>query len=319
MEYIIIITLLLVIIGQLTYNTYRTRSSGGIARKAKTYVDTSALMDGRILTVAQTGFIPSDLVITTSVLAELQLLADQADSEKRMRARAGLDAVAELQTLNTVKVHIYNDGPLDEGGVDARLVQLAKNKNAMLCTIDFNLNKVATVNGIFVLNLNELAQNIRMAFLPGETLDILLTQKGQDQHQAVGYLNDGTMVVVENAVKEIGQSVKVEFIRSLQTAAGRMMFAKLTSPSGSGKYTRTNALAQRSDKTTPKTTSPRARTSDKDDSRSKSRDDGRNTDSKHYSRKGEPKEAARQNDNVKGVKKRNKNVEDSLLDLVNNQ
>jgi uncharacterized protein YacL len=196
--------------------------------KRKVFIDTSALMDGRIVTAAQTGFIPDTLIVPESVIAELQLLADQADNEKRMRARRGLDAVKELQNIEGVSVVIVADGPTGEGGVDARLIELAKKQSgSQLCTIDFNLNKVAQVNDIHVLNINELAGSIRMAFLPGETMNLTLTQKGQGDNQAVGYLADGTMVVVDRAAKQVGANVQIEFIRSLQTAAGRMMFAKL--------------------------------------------------------------------------------------------
>ncbi len=191
------------------------------------FVDTSALMDGRIVTAAQTGFMPESIVVPESVIAELQLLADQADGEKRTRARRGLDAVKELQDVSGLTVTILQDGPLGEGGVDARLVELARQKKGNICTIDFNLNKVAKVHDIRVLNINELAGSIRMAFLPGETIHLELSQKGQSNDQAVGYLADGTMVVVDKAAKYVGSTKQVEFIRSLQTAAGRMMFAKL--------------------------------------------------------------------------------------------
>ncbi len=190
------------------------------------FVDTSVLMDGRVLTAAMTGFVPSRLVIPRSVVSELQLVADSADPDKRSRARRGLDAINELKEIKHVSVEILHDGPVGHGGVDTRLVELAKKHHGYICTIDFNLNKVAQVEGIFVLNINELASNLRMAFLPGEKVSLELIQKGNDSQQAVGYLSDGTMVVVEKAVKDIGTTVEVEFIRALQTAAGRMMFAK---------------------------------------------------------------------------------------------
>lgn len=209
----------------LLYYSLRPFSLGSPATRP-VFVDTSALMDGRIVTAASTGFIPSRLVIPRSVVAELQLLADASDHEKRARARRGLDAIHELQEMKQTKVEILQDGELGSGGVDTRLLELAKKYNGDVCTIDYNLNKVAQVEGIFILNVNELAGTIRMAFLPGERMSLELTQKGNDSHQAVGYLKDGTMVVVEQAVKDIGTSVEVEFTRSLQTAAGRMMFAK---------------------------------------------------------------------------------------------
>ena len=189
-------------------------------------VDTSVLIDGRIIAVAQSGFIGDALVIPRSVIGELQFLADNADHDKRARARYGLDVVKELQAMPHLKVEILQDGSKAEEGVDERLLTLAKKHGAEVCTIDYNLNKVAVVEGITVLNVNELAQSLRMAYLPGEKMLLELVQKGQDAHQGVGYLTDGTMVVVEHASKNIGQTIEIEFIRSLQTAAGKMMFAK---------------------------------------------------------------------------------------------
>jgi len=193
-------------------------------------VDTSVLIDGRIVAVAKSGFIGGTLVIPRSVIGELQFLADNADHEKRARARHGLDVVTELQNIPQVEVEILQDGSKAEEGVDERLLKLAKKSGAAICTIDYNLNKVAVVEGIVVVNVNELAQSLRMAYLPGERMRLELVQKGQDSHQAVGYLSDGTMVVVEHASKYIGKAMEIEFIRSLQTAAGKMMFARLTEP-----------------------------------------------------------------------------------------
>ncbi len=222
----IIILILLVETSYLTYRTFKVSESRTSGR-APLFIDTSALMDGRIVTAAQTGFLPSPIAIPNSVINELQLLADQADAEKRSRARRGLDAIKELQEINWLDVKVVKDGPTGSGGVDTRLIELAKKHHGTICTIDFNLNKVASVQGVRVLNINELAGSIRMAFLPGETISLPLTQKGQNSTQAVGYLADGTMVVVEKAAGQIGKTVEIEFIRSLQTAAGRMMFARL--------------------------------------------------------------------------------------------
>jgi uncharacterized protein YacL len=226
---ILIIVLLLVVLAELTYLLAKNQNkpiSKGAGRPI--FVDTSVLIDGRIIPVAQSGFIGDTLVIPRSVIGELQYLADNADHEKRARARHGLDVVKELQNMTNITVDILQDGSKAEEGVDERLLKLAKQYNGAVCTIDFNLNKVAQVENIAVLNVNLLAQSLRMAYLPGEKLNIELVQKGQDSHQAVGYLTDGTMVVVEHANKLIGKKAEVEFIRSLQTAAGKMMFAKLT-------------------------------------------------------------------------------------------
>jgi uncharacterized protein YacL len=206
--------LLIIITIQVTYLVFKTSYKGTYSsRTGALFLDTSVLMDGRIVTAAQTGFLPSKIVVPRSVINELQLLADQADPEKRSRARRGLDAVHELQDMPYLSVTTYDDGTVGGGGVDERLI---------------NLNKAATAMGIRVLNINELAGGIRMAFLPGETISMTLTQKGQSNSQAVGYLADGTMVVVDKAASKLNQTVEVEFIRSLQTAAGRMMFAKLS-------------------------------------------------------------------------------------------
>ncbi|CAN5378347.1 hypothetical protein BH10PAT4_BH10PAT4_2150 [soil metagenome] len=225
-----IIILLLVIAAEATYlvaNTYKKQ----INKKAghPIFVDTSVLIDGRIIAVAQSGFLGSDtLFIPRSVIGELQFLADNGDGEKRSRARHGLDVVSDLQAMPDVKAEIFQDGSKAEEGVDERLLKLAAKYKGSICTIDYNLNKVAQVEHIRVLNVNDLAMSLRMAYLPGEKMLLELTQKGQDSHQAVGHLTDGTMVVVEHANKLIGKTVEVEFIRSLQTAAGKMMFAKPT-------------------------------------------------------------------------------------------
>lgn len=190
-------------------------------------LDTSSIMDGRIIDVARTGIITAELIIPRSVIREMQLLADKSDHEKRVRARKGLDNIRVLQRLETVSVTVVNDGLVDSGGVDERLLELAQKYDASICTTDYNLNKVAKVINVTVINVNELSQLLRIQYLPGETAEIELTQTGSNRNQAVGYLDDGTMVVVEDAKNLIGKKVKVEISRSLQTEAGRMMFAKL--------------------------------------------------------------------------------------------
>ena len=162
-----------------------------------------------------------------SVLIELQLLADGADHAKRERARFGMDAMKELKDVLGGSFTLLDDATRIPEGVDNRLLQLAKEMNAAILTLDYNLNKVAQVEGIQILNINELAKSLRMSYLPGDELVLELTQKGQDSHQAVGYLHDGTMVVVEQAKKFLGQKKCIEIIRSLQTDAGKMMFAKV--------------------------------------------------------------------------------------------
>lgn len=226
MEYLIITTLLL-IAAETTYLVATSEKRFQSNKKTQIFVDTSVLIDGRILAIAEAGFIPGRLVVPRSVVNELQLLADQADHDKRTRARHGLDVLTRIQSIEGVDVTLLTDSrPYD--GVDRHLLELAKKHQGSVCTIDYNLIKVAQVEDISVLNLNDLARNLRMSYLPGEKTQIELKQKGNDAHQAVGHLDDGSMVVVEQAISLIGQTVEIEFIRSLQTAAGRMMFAKLT-------------------------------------------------------------------------------------------
>lgn len=229
MEIFIIIVLLL-IAAETTYLTVGSNRKNGRLMQSPVFVDTSVLIDGRIIAVAESGFVLRPLYIPRSVIGELQFLADNADTEKRTRARHGLDVVSELQNMPSLKVVIFNDGTRAADGVDNRLLELAKKNGGAICTIDYNLNKVAVVEGIQVLNVNELAKSLRMAYLPGEVTTIELTQKGNDSHQGIGHLSDGTMVVVEHAYKQIGSKVEIEFIRGLQTAAGKMMFARLTHP-----------------------------------------------------------------------------------------
>jgi len=224
---IVLLIITLIILGEVSYLLARLPRNTLKTKGRALLVDTSVLMDGRITAVAKTGFIGDTLVIPRSVVGELQFLADHADSDKRARARYGLDVVTELQAMDEVEVELLQDGSKAREGVDERLLSLAKQHGAWLLTIDYNLNKVAAVEGIGVLNMNELAQSIRMAHLPGEHLTLALLQKGQDAHQAVGHLPDGTMVVVEQANSQLGRICEVEIIRNLQTAAGKMIFAKL--------------------------------------------------------------------------------------------
>jgi rRNA-processing protein FCF1 len=257
MELLIICTLL-VIAAETTYLVVAQTIKFKHSKKQHMpiFVDTSVLIDGRIISIAESGFITSTLFIPRSVVGELQFLADNADTEKRSRARHGLDIVKELQAMTNVKVEIFNDGTKAEEGVDNRLLKLAKEYHGAICTIDFNLNKVAQVEGIVVLNVNDLAKTLRMAYLPGEKITLELTQKGNDQHQAIGHLDDGTMVVVEHASSQLGKIVEIEFIRGLQTAAGKMMFARLV---GGGDRDQAKKAVQSSKRELPKTKLPRVK------------------------------------------------------------
>ncbi|MGH7196551.1 MAG: PIN/TRAM domain-containing protein [Candidatus Saccharimonadales bacterium] len=200
---------------------------GAVRRQVKNQmvVDTSGLIDGRIVEIVNSGFIPQRIIIPQFVIAELQHLADQSDPFKRERARFGLEVVRRLQDMRQNEVVIMAAPFKRVKEVDDKLVALAKRYGALLYTTDFNLNQVAEIEGVRVLNVNELAQALRVAHLPGEKAEIKITQLGQDKTQGVGYLEDGTMVVVEQAAKWLGQKVEVEFSRILQTQAGKMMFA----------------------------------------------------------------------------------------------
>jgi uncharacterized protein YacL len=229
MEYIILTALIAVLV-EVSYLTWVTQRANRRVSRVSFYLDTSVLIDGRIVDIAETGFVTAELVIPRSVLGELQLLADGADNDKRAKARKGLDNARKLREIDAVTVRIMQDSLTIREGVDNRLMALVKRYGGAICTIDYNLNKVAQVEGITVVNVNELAKNIRMRHLPGETYQLLLTQKGSDSHQAIGHLPDGTMVVVEHASSHLNQKVEIEFIRSLQTDAGKMMFARLRQP-----------------------------------------------------------------------------------------
>ena len=196
--------------------------------KRKIYVDTSALMDGRILSIAKTGFIGDDLIIPRSAIRELQLLADGKDSEKRIRARFGMDIANELERIVFCNTEIFED-TLDRTPVDERLIELAKKNKGLIFTCDYNLQKVAETEKIDVLNPNELANQLRSEYLPGDIFKLKISAEGSNPKQGVGYLPEGTMVVVDNANKNIGKEVEVVFLKYIQTASGRMIFAKKVS------------------------------------------------------------------------------------------
>lgn len=224
--------LITIILIQTTILTIKTAKKPLITNhsKRKIYVDTSVLMDGRILSVAQTGFIGDDLIIPRSVIRELQLLADGKDAEKRSRARFGLDLVRELERVVHCDVSILQD-ELDRTPVDERLLQLAKANKGLILTNDFNLGKVATTEHIEVLNINDLATVLRSDYLPGQKFKLKIETAGTNPGQGVGHLPDGTMVVIENAAKKVGSETEIELIRFLQTPSGRMVFAKLATKS----------------------------------------------------------------------------------------
>lgn len=222
---ILIITAIILV--ETSFLLVRRKTSFGGGGSRAILVDTSVLIDGRILDIAEAGFVPGRLVIPRSVLGELQLLADGSDHEKRARARNGLEVITKLQAVPGVVVEIYGDQSDAREGVDNRLLSLSRKLGYELCTVDYNLQKVAQAESIKILSINELSQKLRALYLPGEKLDLTLKQKGQEKGQAIGYASDGTMVVVDHADKFMDKTVEVEVIRSLQTNSGKMMFARL--------------------------------------------------------------------------------------------
>ena len=195
-------------------------------------LDTSVLIDGRVVEIAETGFIGGTLVIPRFVLSELHRVADSSDPLRRNRGRRGLAKLNELQRNNDLPVKIVDDDPEDFGEVDAKLVALSIQLNASLVTNDFNLNQVADAQGVDVLNINALANAVRSVYIPGETFDIRIIQEGRDPNQGVGYLDDGTMVVVESGQRYMNRTVGVEVTKLINRPTGRMIFAVPQAMSG---------------------------------------------------------------------------------------
>ncbi|HEX3468283.1 MAG TPA: PIN domain-containing protein [Candidatus Elarobacter sp.] len=187
-------------------------------------LDTSVIIDGRVLDIVRSGFLEGPPLLPRFVLRELQLIADSADALKRTRGRRGLEVLSALQ--QSAPLEIVERDPDDVAQVDAKLVRLAQERGAKLVTNDYNLNRVAHVEGVAVLNINELANAVKTVLLPGEELRVAVIREGRETHQGVGYLDDGTMIVIENGRRLIGETVEVAVTRELQTNAGRMIFAK---------------------------------------------------------------------------------------------
>jgi len=190
-------------------------------------LDTSVIIDGRIADICNTRFLEGKFIVPRFVLKELQQIADSSDSLKRARGRRGLDILGKLQKNPNIDIKIHNEDFPQIKEVDAKIVNLAKVLIAKVFTNDYNLNKIAEIQGVRVLNVNELANALRPVVLPGEVLDIRLIKEGKEYSQGVGYLEDGTMVVVDNGRRLIGQNVRVLVGSVLQTVAGRMIFGKL--------------------------------------------------------------------------------------------
>jgi uncharacterized protein YacL len=201
--------------------------AGGVDSSRSILLDTSVIIDGRIADIARTGFLVGTLLIPRFVLNELQYIADSADSLRRQRGRRGMEVLSQLQKDTTVPVRISDIDVEGVREVDDKLVILARQLRCPILTNDYNLNRVAELQGVAVLNVNELANAVKSVLLPGETLEVEIIQEGKEVGQGVGYLDDGTMVVIEDGREYLNTKAAVMVTKVLQTAAGRMIFARL--------------------------------------------------------------------------------------------
>ncbi|HEX7361090.1 MAG TPA: PIN domain-containing protein [Bryobacteraceae bacterium] len=205
------------------FGRFDSKGSGGGMGKI---LDTSVIIDGRIADIAESGFLEGRLIVPQFVLHELQTVADSSDTAKRNRGRRGLDLVRRLQKMPTIYLEISNEDFPGVKEVDRKLIELAKARTAKIVTNDFNLNKLAQVQGVSVLNTNELANALKPVVLPGETMRVFISKEGKEYNQGVAYLDDGTMVVVDNARRLISKTVDITVTSVLQTTAGKMIFGK---------------------------------------------------------------------------------------------
>lgn len=190
-------------------------------------LDTSAIIDGRILDITETNFLSGVIVIPEFVISELQTLADSADSNKRVRGRRGLNLLNKIRENSFVPVKIFNKDYPEVKQTDGKILKLAEDLKAKIVTTDFNLSKVAAIHGVVVLNINELASTIKPVLLPGESLSIYIVKEGKEKKQGLAYLEDGTMIVVENGRQFIGQRAEITVTNILQTSTGKMAFANV--------------------------------------------------------------------------------------------
>jgi uncharacterized protein YacL len=209
------------------YFPWRKREQEGSASLGKAKIlDTSAIIDGRIFDVCLSNFLEGSLLVPTFVIEELQHIADSSDHIRRSKGRRGLELLSKMQKHPDIKVDIIEANPFEERDVDSKLIRLCKQLNAGIITNDYNLNKVAELQGLKVLNINELTNAVKVMVYPGETMHITIIKEGKEPGQGVGYLEDGTMVVVEDAYDEIGRDLEVTVTSVFQTAAGRMIFTR---------------------------------------------------------------------------------------------
>ncbi len=197
----------------------------GVSINQPLILDTSAIIDGRILDIIKTGFMTGTILIPSFVLTELQQVADSSDYLKRSRGRRGFEIIDEIKKVKGVRVEVWDRDPVAKT-VDEKLLKLTKSLHGKIITTDFNLNKVASVSGVNVLNVNDLANAVKTIAIPGEEMKVKIVHLGKDPKQGVGYLPDGTMIVVEDGAQKVGQEIRAEVTRILQVPAGRMVFTK---------------------------------------------------------------------------------------------
>ncbi|HEV2246404.1 MAG TPA: PIN domain-containing protein, partial [Terriglobia bacterium] len=236
-SYVQIILLLLlgyvgIVVGASKGDLLNLAAMGGLfsaerqGRKSSKILDTSVIIDGRIADICETGFIEGPLILPQFVLRELQLVADSTDPMKRNRGRRGLDVMQRIQKITSVQVQIVEEDFPQVREVDLKLIELAKKFEGKILTNDFNLNKVAQLQHVPVLNINELANALKPVVLPGEIMRVFILKEGKEYNQGVAYLDDGTMVVVDNAKKMISKTIDISVTSVLQTTAGKMIFGK---------------------------------------------------------------------------------------------
>lgn len=221
-------------LGQLTARPFRrakgNRKQPDFGNRPYLLVDTSVLIDGRILPIVNSGFITGTLIIPQFILGEVQHIADSPDSLRRAKGRRGLEIVARLRTQKInpfLKVKIVGDDTTEAKEADHKLIVFAKRWGAAIVTVDFNLSQLSRAQGVKVLNVNDLAQAMKVALVPGEELIIKITHAGRERNQGVGYLSDGTMVVVDQGAERVGQDVRIIVIKVHQTPAGQLFFARI--------------------------------------------------------------------------------------------
>ncbi len=231
----LLLFLLSVVLGTAGYNAHHATAATAAATETEAVpgspsvkiLDTSVIIDGRIADIVETGFLDGSFIVPNFVLRELQHIADSADSLKRNRGRRGLEILQRLQKRDDISVAIVETDYPRIRDVDGKLVALAKSLAARIITNDFNLNKIAELQGVVVLNINQLANSLKPVVLPGEQMSVYILKEGKEPYQGVAYLDDGTMVVIDNGKKEIGRNVDVLVTSVLQTTAGRMIFTQI--------------------------------------------------------------------------------------------